>query len=468
MANLDLSFAPVWQLAPLIRSGELSPVTLTEHCLARIARYDGFFHAFVEVYAEDALKAARLAERMIAAGQYIGPLHGIPVAIKDLVEIKGRQTTAGCNRWHGRISDHTAPIVGLLEDAGAIIIGKTHMVEFALGGWGTNQPMGTPHNPWDLAVHRIPGGSSSGSAVAVAAGMVPVAIGTDTGGSIRGPAAYCGIVGLKPTYGQVSNYGLVPLSQSLDTVGPLVRAVADAAIVHDILAKADPSDLATVNIPRHGPTATGVCRPIKGMRLGALAEDQLTTATPAVIAAFRQSLDTLRALGAEVEEIRLPHAIAEYTPISGIILLAEAYANHGAMVSADLELHDPGSSSRMMLAKSTSASTYINAMLQRQRDQVAAFKVFDEVDAILAPTTPLAAIPLSEVDELDLTPTSFTRMGNYLGLCGVAVPCGFTEGGLPLSLQVLARPHNEAVALQIGWNFEASTDWHKRKPAMPA
>jgi len=468
MAHPDLSFAPVWQLAPLIRSGELSPVTLTEHCLTRIARFDGFFHAFVDVYAEDALKAAKLAERMIAAGQYLSPLHGIPVAIKDLVDIKGKQTTAGCNRWTGRIAEETATIIDLLEAAGAIIVGKTHMVEFALGGWGTNQPMGTPHNPWDLRTHRIPGGSSSGSAVAVAAGMVPVAIGSDTGGSIRGPAAYCGIVGLKATFGQVSNHGLVPLAPSLDTVGPLVRSVEDAAIVHDILAKADPNDLATLDVPRNGPIHGQVRKPIKGMRLGVLAEDQLSTAKPEVLAAFRQAVEHLQSLGAEIEEIRMPRALADYTPVSGTILLAEAYANHGAYVSEALELHDPGVGARMMLGKNTTAATYIGAMQQRQRDQVEAYRLFSRVDAILAPTTPFPAIPVAEVDELNLAPTSFTRMGNYLGLCGMAVPCGFTDGGLPMSLQILARPHDEATAARIAWNFEASTDHHLRRPEMPA
>lgn len=468
MSEIDLSFAPVWQLAPRIASGALSPVTLTRHCLERIERHNGFYHAFVEVYAAEAMAAAALAERMIAAGQYLGPLHGIPVAIKDLVEIRGRQTTAGAALWRGRISAETAPIIALLEAAGAIIIGKTHMVEYALGGWGTNQRMGTPRNPWDLEVHRIPGGSSSGSAVAVAAGMVPVAIGTDTGGSIRGPAAYCGIVGLKPTVGQVSISGLVPLSQSLDSVGPLVRSVEDAAIVHKALAKADPNDLASVHVPRDGDVTKALRKPIKGLRLGALAEDQLATAQPEAVAAFKSAVEELRALGAVVEDIRLPHRIAEYTPISGIILLAEAFANHGERVKADREGHDPGSSARVMMGEAISASAYIQAQLQRQRDHVAALEVFNSVDAILAPTTPFAAIPASEVDELNLAPTSFTRMGNYLGLCGIALPCAFTDGGLPLSLQVLTKPHDEAMALRIGWNFETATDWHRRRPPVPA
>ena len=239
-ANTDPAFLPAHVLSAEFEARRLSPVDLVDALLARIRAQDQKLHAFVEVYADEARLAAEAADKAIRSGHKIGPLHGIPIALKDLIEIEGRVTTGGSQVWRDRRSTYTATIAQRLIAAGMIVIGKTHTVEFAMGGWGTNQHRGTPWNPWDLAVARTPGGSSSGTGVAVAAGMAPWGIGTDTGGSVRLPASWCGLSGLKTTIGRVSTYGILPLSPSLDTPGPMARSVEDAALLYQTIAGPDP------------------------------------------------------------------------------------------------------------------------------------------------------------------------------------------------------------------------------------
>jgi aspartyl-tRNA(Asn)/glutamyl-tRNA(Gln) amidotransferase subunit A len=244
-AQTPLAFEPVHQLRDRLTQGEITPVAIVEGYLDRIARYDAKLHAYIDVYADEARAAAHAAAAAMASGHRIGPFHGIPVAVKDLVEIAGRVTTGGCGAWHDRRSPSTATLVEKMVAAGMIVLGKTHTVQFAMGGWGTNQQFGTPWNPWDLVVHRTPGGSSAGSGVAVAAGLAPWAIGTDTGGSVRLPAAWCGVVGLKTTIGRISTYGVLPLAATLDTPGPIARDVEDAALLLTVLQGADPRDRRT-------------------------------------------------------------------------------------------------------------------------------------------------------------------------------------------------------------------------------
>jgi aspartyl-tRNA(Asn)/glutamyl-tRNA(Gln) amidotransferase subunit A len=229
-ATLDPTFMTVHALSAAIGAGSLTSTDIVECCLDRIAAYDSKLHAFVEVYADEARLAAKAADQAIRSGHRLGPLHGIPIALKDIIDMKGRITTGGSKVWEGRVSPTTATVAQRLIGAGMIVIGKTHSVEFAMGGWGTNTHMGTPWNPWDMETHRTPGGSSSGSGVAVAAGMVPAAIGTDTGGSVRLPASFCGLAGLKTTVGRISLHGILPLSTTLDTPGPMTRSVEDAAL----------------------------------------------------------------------------------------------------------------------------------------------------------------------------------------------------------------------------------------------
>jgi aspartyl-tRNA(Asn)/glutamyl-tRNA(Gln) amidotransferase subunit A len=242
LMNTDLAHLPVHELAAQLKSRSISPVDIVETCLERIGKLDTKLQAFIEVYESEARLAAQAADKAIRSGHAAGPLHGIPIALKDLVELEGRVATGGTAVWRDRRSTRTAALAQKLISAGMIVIGKTHTVEFAFGGWGTNQHLGTPWNPWDNNTHRAPGGSSSGSGVAVAARMVPCAVGTDTGGSVRVPAAWCGITGLKTTIGRISTYGVLPLTPTLDTPGPMTRNVEDAALLLQDMQGADPRD----------------------------------------------------------------------------------------------------------------------------------------------------------------------------------------------------------------------------------
>src|ERR1044072_1560128 len=266
-SNTDPSYLPAHVLAGEIAARRLSPVDVVEAMLARIARHDAKLHAFIDVYADDARLAAEAADKAIRAGHAVGPLHGVPVALKDLVDLEGRVTTGGSKVWAKRVSAVTATLARRFISAGMIVLGKTNTVEFAMGGWGTNTHMGTPWNPWDAKVHRTPGGSSSGSGVAVSAGLAPCAIGTHTGGSVRLPAAWDGIVGLKTTVGRISTYGVLPLSETLDTPGPMTRTVEDAAVLFNVLQGADPEDAKTAWVPPVDTLPT-LKRGVAGLRLG--------------------------------------------------------------------------------------------------------------------------------------------------------------------------------------------------------
>src|SRR5438477_7190999 len=281
-----------------IGAGRLSPVDIVDAALARIEAADGKLHAFVEVYDKEARLAAEAAEKAIRSGHRIGPLHGIPIALKDLIEIEGRVTTGGSQVWRDRRSTNTATLARRLMAAGMIVIGKTHTVEFAMGGWGTNQYRGTPWNPWDPKVARTPGGSSSGSGVAVAAGFAPWAIGTDTGGSVRLPASWCGLTGLKTTIGRVSTYGILPLAPTLDTPGPLARSVIDAAILYNVIQGPDPLDPRTLGISPDDPMPV-IRRGVQGLRLARMPEAERDGVAPEVLAAYDASLDALARRGAE-------------------------------------------------------------------------------------------------------------------------------------------------------------------------
>ena len=307
--------------------------------MQNIDALDAKLHAFIEVYREDAMRMAEAADLERKARFVRGPLHGLPIAIKDLFHIKGRQTTAGSKSWLGRISTETAVCVQRLLDAGMIPLGKTHLVEFAYGTWGTNKPMGTPWNPWDMKVHRVAGGSSSGSAVAVAAGMAPAALGTDTGGSVRIPAALCGLVGLKPTYGRIPLDGVVPLSKTLDSVGPITRTVEDAALLVAVMA-GEP-------LPVFDEAAS-----IEGMRITALSREQFPDfIEPDIVKAYDETIAQLRELGARVVEERIPFDFAALGAKNGRIIGIEGYAVQREYVDDENADVDPGVRQRMLIGK---------------------------------------------------------------------------------------------------------------------
>src|SRR6201992_258681 len=318
-------FLPVHVLAADLVARRLTRVDLVDEYLARIDRLEPKLQTFVSVNGASARLAAEAADKAIRSGHAVGPLHGIPIAIKDLVEIEGEVATGGSAAWRDRVAAHTATLHRKLMAAGMINLGKTHTVEFAYGGWGTNQHLGTPWNPWDAGAHRAPGGSSSGSGVAVGARMAPWAICTDPGGSVRVPAAWNGITGLKTTIGRVSTFGVLPLSPTLDTPGPITRDVEDAALLLTVLQGTDPRDRHTLGIHDVDPMPS-LRRGVKGLRLGRLPGEERGGIDAEVLAAYDRSVDSLATLGAEIVDLTLPACFADLGAINGRIMSAEAYA----------------------------------------------------------------------------------------------------------------------------------------------
>lgn len=458
----DTAFLSVTELSEGFASGTLSPVAVMERYLDRIAQHDEKLHAFVTVYADDARLAAEAAEKAQKAGHRVGPLHGVPIAMKDIVDMEGRVTTGGSLPWKDRVSPVTATLVERLIAAGMIVIGKTHTVEFAMGGWGTNQHMGTPWNPWDAAVHRTPGGSSAGSGVSVGAGLAPCAIGTDTGGSVRLPAAWCGLVGLKTTIGRISTHGVLPLASTLDTPGPMCRTVEDAALIYNAMQGPDPKDPHTKGVAYEDPTPS-MRRGVAGLRLAKMGPREREGVDTDVLAAYDASLDTLAGLGAEIVDVTLPGRFTGLGAITGKIIGAEGYLFVGDRVD-DMSLQiDEDVRPRIWVGKDMTAREYLEILQQREDIKRGYDEALAGVDAYLTPTTTTAAIPLTEVDQDD-TPATFTRVVNLLDRCALSIPNGSTSEGLPTSLQIMCGAYDESMALRIGWALEQATEWVNRVP----
>jgi aspartyl-tRNA(Asn)/glutamyl-tRNA(Gln) amidotransferase subunit A len=470
MTESPLHWLTISELSQRIQSGVLSPVALTEQCLSRLEAMDGTLHAFKLVTRQRALAQAQAAELALRAGQDVTPLHGIPYAAKDLFDVKGLPTTAGSNLLEDNIATADAAVVRRLTQAGMILLGKTHTVQFAYGGVGINHHHGTPHNPWH-AVPHAPGGSSSGSGVAVAAGIVPMALGSDTGGSVRIPAALCGTVGLKTTVGQVSRAGVFPLSWSLDSVGPLTRSVADAALVYHCLRGADPQDPSTQGLPPQD-VLTGLQDGVRGLRLAFAETVFWDQADLEVVQAVRACGEVLARLGAAVDSMAFPEAAAaqELDP-RGLVIAAEAYTIHQARLEAHFEQYDPIISQRLLQGKQVSATEYLNTTRAWAQLRAKVVHTLRNVDALLVPTTMIPALPVGEIDaSMEMYNTRSlqyrrnTAIGNGLNLCGLSVPCGFTSQGLPIGLMIYGKPYNEDVVLRVGYAFEQATDWHRRTP----
>jgi aspartyl-tRNA(Asn)/glutamyl-tRNA(Gln) amidotransferase subunit A len=465
MTTIDPVWATVAGLSRAFGARTLSPVDAIDALLDRIRARNPTLHAYIAVYDADARLAAEAADRAIRSGHRVGPLHGVPIALKDLVDLDGRVTTGGSKVWANRVSSVTATLAERAIAAGMIVLGKTHTVEFAMGSWGTNTHMGTPRNPWDLTIHRTPGGSSSGSGVAVAAGLAPIAIGTDTGGSVRIPAAWNGIVGLKVSVGRISTYGVLPLSFTLDTPGPLTRTVEDAALIYRALNGPDPRDRQTLAWTHDDPMPA-LRRGVAGLRLAVLPDVERTGVDEEVLAAYDASVATLATLGAQIVRVTLPNRLSDYAAATGRIIGAEGYRFVGHLVDDDKQPTDPHVRPRIQLGRTISARDYLLALAEREEHQRAFASALAGVDALLTPTALTAAIPIDKVDQAG-TAAHFTRPGNYLGLCGVAVPNGFTVDGLPISLQILGHTGAEATALRIAWAYEQATDWSARRPPEP-
>ncbi|HVE49687.1 MAG TPA: amidase [Casimicrobiaceae bacterium] len=431
-----LPLQPLAHLSRRLESGETTSVEIVAACIANIDALDQKLHAFIEVYRDDVMRLAEAADCERAAGFVRSPLHGLPIAIKDLFHIEGRQTTAGSKQWLGRIATETALCVKRLLDAGMIPLGKTHLVEFAYGTWGTNKPMGTPWNPRDMNVHRVAGGSSSGSAVAVAAGMAPAALGTDTGGSVRIPAALCGLVGFKPTYGRIALEGVVPLSPTLDSAGPITRTVDDAAML--VAAMAGERIVELRALPS-----------LEGVHISAMSHDQFPAfIEPAIVAAFDQTLAQLRDLGARIEIVDIPFDFPALGTKNGRIIGIEGYAQHRAIIDDERADVDPAVRARMLIGKSASATEYLDALAERRLAILRFAEWMRERDALVTPMLPITAKPVSEVDETSYPLATWSRAVNYLAACAIAVPVASTSA-LPVSAQIIAAGGADATAVGI-------------------
>jgi aspartyl-tRNA(Asn)/glutamyl-tRNA(Gln) amidotransferase subunit A len=468
--DISLAYMTISGLARSMRDGRLSPVELTEQCLRRMESLEGALHAFRAVCPERAMAQARAAELTLRAGRDLGPLHGIPFAAKDLFDVRGMSTTAGSSLLADHAAEEDATAVRLLLGAGMVLVGKTHTVQFAYGGVGINHDQGTPHNPWHREPH-VPGGSSSGSAVAVAAGMVPAALGSDTGGSVRIPSSLCGITGLKTTVGRVSRAGVYPLSWTLDSVGPLTRSVEDAALVYQWLQGPDPRDETTGAAP-HQDALCGMKDGVKGLRLAFAESAFWEEVDPEVAKAVRECGRVFAALGAQVGAIEFPEAeearaIASQAVIAG----AEAYAVNRSWIEDHFERLDPVVAHRVAKGKDIAAHRYVQVIREMGELRSRASRSLRDVDGLLVPTTRIPALPVDEVDS-SISVYSHanwgylrnTTIGNHLNLCGLSLPCGFTRKGLPIGLMIYGKPFNEDLVLRIGYAYQQATDWHTRQP----
>lgn len=458
------AFLPVHALSAAIAARRITPVDLIDECLARIDRLEPKLQAFVSVDHANARLAAEAADKAIRAGHAISPLHGIPIAVKDLVEIEGQVAMGGSAAWRNRVARTTATLLRRLVAAGMIVIGKTHTVEFAYGGWGTNQHLGTPWNPWDAVTHRTPGGSSSGSGVAVGARLVPCAIGTDTGGSVRIPAAWNGITGLKTTIGRISVHGVLPLSPTLDTPGPITRSVEDAAILLTVMQGEDPLDPLTRGHRPSEPMPT-LHRGVKGLRLARMPAADRTGVDPEMLAAYDRSVDELARLGAEIVDLSLPFRFAELGAVNGRIMSAEAYAMLADLVDDATQPLDEAVRPRVQAGAAISSRDYLTALAEQRRLKQVYADATADIDAVLTPTAMTPPVPVATIDQ-NTTPALFTRWVNLLELCALAVPNGQTSAGLPTSLQIVCRGHDEATALRIGRAYEAAAGWQDKVAPM--
>ncbi len=472
MTGEDLAFATVSEVAPLIRRREVSPIDLTESVLKRIERLNPTLNAFITVTAEQARRSAKAAEEEIAAGYYRGPLHGIPISLKDLYETAGIRTTAGSRILGDYRPTRDATVTRRLIEAGAVLVGKNNLHEFAYGTTTINPHYGTTRNPWDP--ERITAGSSGGSAAAVAAGLSFAAMGTETGWSIRRPAAFCGIVGLKPTYGRVSRAGILPLAWSLDHAGPLTRSVEDAALVLNAIAGYDREDPSSSHEPVPDFT-TSLNQGVQGLRLG-IPRDHLTDFVQADVArAFASAVGTLQDLGARIVDLALPRV--RYAGIaSQAIMSAEATAVHANTLRANASDYGDDVRQRLDLGFAISAVDYVRALRVRRWIADEVTDAFVTVDVLVCPTSPQVATPIAggvatlgdPFPTVAYGPFNLLRLFALIGIPAIAVPCGFSQDGLPISLTVAARSYDELTLLRVASAFERVTEWHRHRPNIQA
>jgi aspartyl-tRNA(Asn)/glutamyl-tRNA(Gln) amidotransferase subunit A len=463
---MALTWLNLTELQALMHRRELSSRELVDTLLQRVARADPVLHAFTEVHAPQARALALAADQARSSGLPLGPLHGLPVVLKDLLDVEGQVCTLGSAHFLDRRSQVTAATVERLLQAGMVPLGKLHMTEFAFGGWGTNPLMGTPRNPWDLVTHRVPGGSSSGTGVAVAAGYAPVGIGSDTGGSVRIPSGFNGLTGLKVTFGRISLHGTGLLSWTLDSIGPMARCVADCALVLDALAGPDARDPATLSQPLEHFAREP--RAVKGMRLAMPPLEQLPAfMDPGVTQAWQAAARSFESLGVDVVIARLPDWYFELSAPTGCIIASEAYSLHRAYVNDPRAALGPAVRQRMLAAERFEPAAYAETLRAMHQRRQRFARWFEPFDALLLPTMAIPAIPVVEVDEASPIPGHLTRPANHLGLCALSQPAGLV-GGLPSSIQIVGKPWAERTVMALGQAFESATSHHATHPDLRA
>jgi aspartyl-tRNA(Asn)/glutamyl-tRNA(Gln) amidotransferase subunit A len=455
------------RLAPMIRSKKVSPLEITRFLLDRINRMQPSINAYITVASEIAISQARQAEKEIAQGKYRGILHGIPISIKDLFDTRGIRTTAGSKIMKRRIPKQNAEAVDRLLGSGCILLGKTNLHEFAYGATNVNPHYGPVRNPWNLA--HISGGSSGGSAASVVSTQAIASLGTDTGGSIRIPAAACGCVGFKPTYGRISLSGVIPLAPSLDHAGPLSRCVLDAALMFETIAGRNPW------APYSGKTAlTEIKKGPRGLKIGVPKQYFFSRLQPDIRRAASAALVVFEQLGAEICEVNLKGM--ELTgSLAADITAGEAYPYHADWLAQKPELYGEDLRSRLEQSAGMSAFTYIQAQRKRREYAEMMERVLDSVHLLLTPTLPVTAPRIDQKqvqlgnrrEDVRIALLSFTRPANLSGLPAISLPCGFSSEGLPIGIQLIGRRFDELTILRAAYGYENSTSWHSCFPPDP-
>jgi len=454
---LDLSIS---EAAELLRQKKISPVELTKACLDRIESLNPVLNAFITVTDEAAMAQARVAEDEMQRGHWRGPLHGIPIGLKDLIDTAGVLTTCGSELFADRVPTEDAEVVRRLKNAGAVVLGKQNLQEFAYGGTSASSYYGAVHNPWNL--NHIAGGSSGGSAAAVAAGMCFGALGTDTGGSVREPAAFCGIVGLKPTYGRVSTRGVFPLSWSLDHVGPICRSVRDAAIMLEAIAGYDVQDVTSVDWPTEE-----YVNDLSGKtdrRIGVVRQPFFRNIDMAIESAMNEAIEVIRGMSSRVIEVDLPS-------VPTGVQAPEVYAVHKKYYANSPELYLPWMRERLAQAATADTGAYVEDRFALERVRRTVNEVFAEVDLLITPTTPVPPITIEEASKMAPSLAGEvwlrnTRPFNCYGLPTISIPCGFTNSGLPIGLQIAGPRFAEGRVLAFAHAFEQATAWHQLTPTL--
>ncbi|MGI2327636.1 amidase [Planococcus sp. YIM B11945] len=463
----DLAKQSIGELAPLLKNRDISPVELTEAVLKNVDQYDGHVNSYIEIQAEGARQAAKAAESEMANGHYRGPLHGIPMALKDIMYFKGETATMGSGIHRNFVPDYDATVVSKLKTAGVIFTGKLNMHEYAWGATTTNPHFGACRNPWDLS--KIPGGSSGGSGAAVAADMAIASLGTDTGGSIRIPAASCGIIGLKPTHGRISKFGCFPLAWSLDHIGPMTKTVYDAALLLETLAGYDPQDPTSVNKPNKIYSG-GLSHDLKGKVIGINEEYFFRNVDKRVDEAVRNAINELVKLGARIEPVKIPSlSQAEYAEL--VTITSEASAIHHQNLIKHPEMFGEDTRFLLEFGELVTAVDYLQAQQIRRKLSNEFAQAFEQVDVIISPTLPFLP-PLIGDSTVDINGQTlsfldevirFTGPGNLTGLPALSIPCGVRDG-LPIGLQIMGPAFEEEKVLNVAYALENLQLMKGKKP----